>query len=217
MVDLAKAWLIAWPSEGTENTNLVLEVCPSKVCFAEVALLVQHLEVLLHLHDLRLLCFDVVGEVAVAHDLCSDCPIPDPLDFLTDNLEVGGGAIEELEEPTGEWEDRAVEVVIGLCIQISDIGNRLRAIVFEKAGATPVWELLDPVGWLPETFFNRDKEARGLVCVEDEVLLRGNAGGTGCILLNVAELSFQPGDMLIAGCTIGHNLSLLLLDIGEEA
>ena len=215
-VDLAKARLVARPSEGTEDTNLVLEVRPSKARFAEVALLVQHLEVLLHLHDLRLFCFDMVGEVAVAHNLRGDHPIPDSFDFLTDNLEVGGGADEELEEPTGERENGAVEVVIGLCIQISDVGDCLRSVVLEETGATPIWELLDPVGRLPETFFDRDEETRGLVCVEDVILLRGNARGTGCILLDTAELSFQPSDMLVAGRIIGRNFSLPLLDIGKE-
>ena len=216
-VDLAKARLVARPSEGTEDTDLVLEVRPSKARFAEVALLVQHLEVLFHLHDLRLFCFDMVGEVAVAHNLRGDCPIPDPLDLLTNNLEVGGGSTEELEEPTGKREDGAVEIVVGLCIQISDIGDRLRAVVFEEAGATPVWELFDPIGWLPEAFFDGDKEAGGLVCIEDVILLRGNARGAGGVLLDAVELSLQPGNMFVAGHVIGRNLSLPLLDIGEEA
>ena len=215
-VDLAEARLVARPSEGPEDTNLVLEVRPSKARFAEVALLVQYLEVLLHLHDLRLFCFNMVSEVAVAHNLRGDCPIPDPLDLLTNNLEVGGGSTEELEEPAGKREDGAVEIVVGLCIQISNVGDRLRAVVFEEAGATPVWELFDPVGWLPEAFFNGDEEAGGLVCIEDVILLRGNARGAGGVSLDTVEFPLQPSDMFIAGRIVSRNLSLPLLDIGEE-
>ena len=181
--DLAVAQLITRPSEGMKDTNFVLEVHPSKTCFAEVMLLIQYLEVLLRLHELCLLCFNMVSEVAVAHDLHGDHPVSNFLDFLTDNLEVGGSATKELEEPTGEWEDGVSGVIVQLCKQISNVGDRVRAVILEESGATPVWELLDPVGWLPETFLNGNEEARGLICIEDEILLRGNARGVllaGC-------------------------------------
>ena len=147
--NFAEAWLIMQPGEGAEDTNLVLKVRPSKVCFIKVALLVQNLKVLLHLHDLLLLHLDMICEVAVTHNLCSDCPVSDFLDFLTDNLKVGGGATKELKEPTGEWEDRVCGVIVGLCIQVSDVEDHLRAIVLKESGAMPIWELLDPVGSLP--------------------------------------------------------------------
>ena len=147
--DLAEAWLIVWPSEGAKDTDFVLKAHPSKARFAEVTLFIQDLEVLLRLHNLCLLCFDVVRKVAVPCDFCNDCPIPNFLNFLTNDLIISGGTSEELEEPTGEREDRVRGVVVCLCKQVSNVGDCLRSVVFKEPGATPIWEKLDLVGWLP--------------------------------------------------------------------
>ena len=96
-IDLAEARFIARARECAKYADFLLKARPSEARFAQVALLIQRLDLFFDLHKLDLLTFEVVGEVVIAGSFSLEGPTSCLAYFLTEDVVKGRGTTEERE------------------------------------------------------------------------------------------------------------------------
>ena len=97
LIDLAEARFVARASECAEYADFLLKARPSEARFAQVALLIQRLDVFFNLRKLDLLTFEMVGEVAIAGSFSLEGPTSCLAYLLTEDVVKGRGTTEERE------------------------------------------------------------------------------------------------------------------------
>ena len=105
----------------------------------------------------------LVVEDAVAIDVRLDTPVFD-LDGLFQLVEVGRGAVEDLEEPASQRQDWSAVVhivIVRLHINVPNEGLGVGGVILGESRLLPVCHLLNPPCWLHQPFFSRDVELRG--------------------------------------------------------
>jgi hypothetical protein len=116
----------------------------------------------LHLKEVALELFvDVVMfELTVHLDVAVETPIPIFANSLVQGCISHWRPFKEFHEPVGCGHDHIVivTIVIGCRIDLQDVGDVIRPMLFRESCHATVWELLDPVGGLPHPILDRNGE-----------------------------------------------------------
>ena len=160
---------------------------------------------------------ELVVEDAVAVDVRLYAPVFD-LNGLFQLVEVCGGAVEDLEEPTSQREDGGAlihVVVVGLCVNVPNEGLSVRGVVTRESRHLSIPHFLDPPCWLRQAILAWDVELRGPSVPVNAIPL-GALLGEGLPLLLV-ELSLKVLDELPGFGLFLESLPFSLTDGFNEA
>ena len=112
-------------------------------------------------------------------------------------VEVGGRAVENLEEPASQRQDVGAiihVIIVGLCVNVPNEGLGVRGVVVGEPRHLPIPHLLNPPCWLRQPVPPRDVELRGS-SIPVETIPLGALLREG-LLLSLVELCLEVLDEL---------------------
>ena len=149
--------------QGAELTDLLLQLCQFQPPFRELLRPSDGTDLGGQLGHTGLGVLELMVEDTVAVDVCLDAPVFD-LNGPLQLVEVGGGAMEDLEEPAPQRQDGGTVVhivVVGLRVDVPNEGVGVRGMVAGEPCHLSVSHLLGPPCRLRQPVFSWDIELRG--------------------------------------------------------
>jgi hypothetical protein len=149
----------------------------------------------------------MVLELPEATYLCGDPPVVKFDKGLSQDGEVGGMPLEELEKPGRCWEDEAVATVVLVValvgsdrsrVNFADVGFFVLFVTFGKRGDAPVREESYPICELVAAVLGRDVEVRGPSVYVAYVPFWLVFGGEQVVVVD--EASFEELEPFVSEC-----------------